>query len=263
MSVRPRGGSRRTSGRRRLGAVAACALALGAGGAQALADDGTPAPPPATTAPAPPPTTPAPPPAASGAVVAERAVAVPQPVAAVARPSAGADVRPTRRPPARASARDLAEATPAARAAASQSVRIVDFAFGPASVTVNVGDTVTWTNEDSAPHTATADDGSFDTGTLGRGQRGSHTFPAAGTVTYYCNVHPSMTGTVVVAGAATAAPDATAAPAAPVPASPAAPAATDTDSALPDTGADVLTVALAGVALLAIGLPLRRRTRPR
>jgi plastocyanin len=62
--------------------------------------------------------------------------------------------------------------TPVARAAASGGVSIQGFAFHPGSMTVNVGDTVTWTNQDSAQHTATANDGSFDTGTLRRGQSG-------------------------------------------------------------------------------------------
>jgi hypothetical protein len=96
--------------------------------------------------------------------------------------------------------------------AANRNVRIADFAFGRASVTVREGDTVTWSNSDEAPHTATADDGSFDTGVMDPGQSASVTFQNAGTYTYFCAIHPSMTARVVVkaagagAGAASDAP---------------------------------------------------------
>ena len=87
--------------------------------------------------------------------------------------------------------------------AADASVSIANFAFAPASVSVNAGDTVTWTNNDAGvPHTATADGGAFNSGTLASGASFSHTFTAAGTFAYHCNIHPSMTGTVVVTGAA-------------------------------------------------------------
>jgi plastocyanin len=92
-------------------------------------------------------------------------------------------------------------ASPAASGAGATStsaVEINDFAFNPATIEVPVGTTVTWTNQDSAPHTATADDGSFDTGRLDQGQRGSVTFDQPGTYTYICTFHPNMKGTVVV-----------------------------------------------------------------
>ena len=88
-----------------------------------------------------------------------------------------------------------------AKAAASTGVTIKDFDFGPASVTINVGDTVTWTNQGPTGHTATANDGAFDTGLLDAGQSGSHTFDTAGTFAYICTPHPNMKGTVVVQGA--------------------------------------------------------------
>jgi len=78
------------------------------------------------------------------------------------------------------------------------SITIQNFAFSPATITVPVGTTVTWTNVDSAPHTATADNGTFDTGRLQQGQSGSYTFAKAGTYTYYCAVHPMMKATIVV-----------------------------------------------------------------
>lgn len=83
----------------------------------------------------------------------------------------------------------------------SASVDIVDFTFGPGSVTITAGGTVTWTNSDSAPHTATGDGGSFDTGTIDSGGSASITFDTPGTYSYICSIHPDMTGTVVVLAA--------------------------------------------------------------
>ncbi|MBV9310358.1 MAG: cupredoxin family copper-binding protein [Solirubrobacterales bacterium] len=79
-------------------------------------------------------------------------------------------------------------------------VTISDFQFGPATITIHVGDTVTWSNSGPSPHTATANGGGFDTGTLNRGQSASHTFQQAGTFAYFCKIHPFMHGTVVVTG---------------------------------------------------------------
>ncbi|MGN6189529.1 MAG: cupredoxin domain-containing protein, partial [Conexibacter sp.] len=89
-----------------------------------------------------------------------------------------------------------------ARAAAASGVTIRDFSFGPRAITVHVGDTVTWTNAGPTAHTATADGGGFDTGTLKAGQRGSHTFTTAGTFAYHCSLHPFMRGSVEVVAAA-------------------------------------------------------------
>jgi plastocyanin len=77
-------------------------------------------------------------------------------------------------------------------------VTVQNFAYSPATLTVKVGDKVTWTNQDSAGHSATADDGSFDTGVLEQGQSGSITFSKAGTYVYHCSVHPNMKATVIV-----------------------------------------------------------------
>jgi plastocyanin len=93
---------------------------------------------------------------------------------------------------------DVASGAQVAHTAASASVSMVDFSFSPASTTVAVGDTVTWHNTGQAPHTATADDGSFDTGTIQPGGSGSHTFNSAGTFSYICTIHPNMHGTVRV-----------------------------------------------------------------
>ena len=80
----------------------------------------------------------------------------------------------------------------------SNAVDITGFAFSPETLTISVGDTVTWTNKESATHTATADGGEFDSGNLGNGDTFSHTFTAAGTYTYYCKIHTSMTATIIV-----------------------------------------------------------------
>jgi plastocyanin len=90
------------------------------------------------------------------------------------------------------------EAAPSGEAAKSEKVQIVEFSYQPDPVVVQVGGKVTWQNEDSAPHTATADDGSFDTGTIEQGKLGSATFKEPGTFTYFCEIHPTMHGTVEV-----------------------------------------------------------------
>lgn len=83
-------------------------------------------------------------------------------------------------------------------AMSKNSVEIKDFAFNPNSLTVKVGDTVTWTNKDVPGHSATADDNSFDTGVLGTNESGAATFDKAGTYTYHCTPHSYMKATVVV-----------------------------------------------------------------
>jgi plastocyanin len=87
---------------------------------------------------------------------------------------------------------------PSGEAERSAKVEIVEYTYDPDPVTVQVGGKVIWLNQDTAPHTATADDGSFDTGTLERGKLKSETFKQAGTYTYFCEIHPTMHGTVEV-----------------------------------------------------------------
>jgi plastocyanin len=89
-------------------------------------------------------------------------------------------------------------ATTTAPAAGGTAVTISGFAFSPASVTVKVGDTVTWTNKDSVPHNVTAADGSFNSGSLAQGASFSFTFQKAGTYTYRCTIHPSMAPATVI-----------------------------------------------------------------
>ena len=80
----------------------------------------------------------------------------------------------------------------------AMTVTIENFSFTPATLEIPVGTTVTFTNQDSVPHTATADDGSFDTGNLDNGASAEVTFDTPGTYTYVCSYHPNMTGTIVV-----------------------------------------------------------------
>jgi plastocyanin len=91
------------------------------------------------------------------------------------------------------------EAEPStATAASTGAIDIADFAFSPEEATVKAGSELTWTNADDAAHTATADDGSFDTGTLKQGDAGNVTLDKPGTYTYFCRFHPFMKGTVEV-----------------------------------------------------------------
>ena len=96
-----------------------------------------------------------------------------------------------------------AVATPAASPAATPAVaggqvRIFNLAYEPATLEVAVGTTVTWTNDDGVPHTATSADGAFDTNTIAAGTTGEVTFDTAGTFDYVCAFHPGMVGTIVV-----------------------------------------------------------------
>ena len=89
--------------------------------------------------------------------------------------------------------------TPAAgKAERSVKVEIANFAYSPDPVRVAEGGKVIWLNNDTLPHTATADDGSFDTGTIDEGKLKSETFKEAGTFTYHCEIHPQMHGTIEV-----------------------------------------------------------------
>lgn len=101
-------------------------------------------------------------------------------------------------PAAEPAASPVAEAPVDDTAASEAAVTIQDFAFDAPTLEIAAGTTVTWTNNDSAPHTATADDGSFDTGSIESGASASVTFDTPGTYTYICSFHPNMTGTIVV-----------------------------------------------------------------
>lgn len=71
-------------------------------------------------------------------------------------------------------------------------------AYAPNPIVLSPGGTVTWTNNDSTAHTATADDGSWNSGTIASGGKYSRTFPSAGTFTYHCTFHRGMVATVTV-----------------------------------------------------------------
>jgi plastocyanin len=86
-----------------------------------------------------------------------------------------------------------------APAAAEVPVDIRDFAYSPNPIEINAGDTVTWTNQDEVPHTATGEDRDvLQSGTIAPGASFSQVFPEAGEFGFFCEFHPNMTGTVVV-----------------------------------------------------------------
>jgi len=87
----------------------------------------------------------------------------------------------------------------AAAAGAGAAIKIVDFNFDPSTITVKAGTTVTWTNSGTAPHTVTADDGSFSSQSLATGGTFQQAFATPGTFAYHCAIHPSMKASVVVA----------------------------------------------------------------
>lgn len=181
-------------------------------------------------------------------------------------------LRVRRRPPRKArpadSARPRREQSirrkPRAHAASDPGVTISDFKFTARTVTVHAGQKITWTNDGPSSHTATAKDGSFNTGVLKKGASASHTFTRPGTYTYFCQIHPFMHGTVIVLSAVTT----PAASHTPGPAKTQPSAATTTTPAkaadassratLPFTGLNVITVALVGFLLAGLGLILRR-----
>lgn len=87
---------------------------------------------------------------------------------------------------------------PSGDAARAEKVSIAEFAYDPDPVTIEEGGKVIWVNRDSAPHTATAEDGSFDTGTIETDKLESESFKQPGTYTYFCEIHPDMRGSVEV-----------------------------------------------------------------
>jgi plastocyanin len=121
--------------------------------------------------------------------------------------SGGATTAPTAAASAEPSVAASAEASaPSAAAAACEkssgagevSVAIEGFAFDPADIQATVGQTITFSNGDSAPHTATLDDGSCTTPNIAEGASDGLVFNAAGTYPFHCNVHPDMKGTITI-----------------------------------------------------------------
>jgi plastocyanin len=79
-------------------------------------------------------------------------------------------------------------------AATSVEVKIDNFSFGPQTLTVSLGTTVTWTNRDDIPHTVVSTDGGFKSKVRDTNEKFSYTFTAPGTYSYFCSLHPKMTG---------------------------------------------------------------------
>jgi LPXTG-motif cell wall-anchored protein len=144
-----------------------------------------------------------------------------------------------------------------AAATSTSSVTIRDFEFDPKDITVSVGTTVTWTNQGPTAHTATADDGTFDTGNLVKNASGSYKFTKAGKYAYHCTPHPYMKATVTV----------TASGGSSAPGDSSSNNSSNNDSgnsskgssSLPHTGLQIASFVLAGLALLSGGMSLRRR----
>ena len=78
-------------------------------------------------------------------------------------------------------------------------VTIRNNAFSPTSLAIRQGDTVVFHNDDGVTHTATLDSGERDTGNIAAGKSGEFSLPTPGSLRYHCKIHPSMTGTIVVA----------------------------------------------------------------
>ena len=93
---------------------------------------------------------------------------------------------------------DISFTTLSAGGPTTFNVSISGSTFLPATTTAHVGDIIRWTNNDGIPHTVTADGGAFNSGTLNTSSIFSFTATATGTFTYHCNIHPSMTGTVII-----------------------------------------------------------------
>jgi plastocyanin len=82
--------------------------------------------------------------------------------------------------------------------ASTAEVKIDNFSFGPAAITVSVGTTVTWINRDDIPHTVVSTDKVFKSKVLDTDEKFSFTFTKPGEYPYFCSIHPKMTGEVVV-----------------------------------------------------------------
>jgi len=135
-------------------------------------------------------------------------------------------------------------------------VSIKDFAFNPSNTTIAPGTTVTWVNNDQTAHTATANNGAFDSGTLQPGQSYSFTFDKPGTYAYHCEIHPDMTATVTVSGAsgsASGSASASSSGSVSPSASPTASATTSPGKPLPSSGGPSSLGVVAALALVAFG----------
>ena len=92
----------------------------------------------------------------------------------------------------------LSAATPDDKSASEVAVKIDNFSFSPATVTVPVGTTIRWTNRDDIPHTVVSDDKTFKSKPLDTDEQFAYTFTKPGTYSYFCSIHPRMTAKIVV-----------------------------------------------------------------
>jgi len=99
-----------------------------------------------------------------------------------------------------AAALTLAAAAPAAAPPNAAAVHIQNFRFGPQTLTIPAGTTVTFVNDDEEPHNVTAVDHSYRSPILNPGARFTHQYAAPGDYPYFCALHPHMTGHIVVTG---------------------------------------------------------------
>lgn len=83
-------------------------------------------------------------------------------------------------------------------APAGTEVKIDNFSFTPQAITVKAGTTITWTNHDDIPHTVVSDEKLFKSKTLDTDDKFSITLTKPGTYSYFCSIHPKMTGTIIV-----------------------------------------------------------------
>lgn len=133
-----------------------------------------------------------------GDAAAGTAAPTSQVAAATPTPSPMPTPKPKPTPAAAKAAKAQPKSTPAPAPAGTVMLTIKNFVFSPNVLTIKLGQTIEVVNLDTAPHTATADDGSFDSGTLAEGQRFTFTPKARGTFTYICDIHQYMTGTIKV-----------------------------------------------------------------
>lgn len=156
-------------------------------------------------------------------------------------------------------------------------VAMRDIEFVPKKIGIDVGDTVTWRNEDSVDHNAIADDGSFESGNFGEGETFSATISEAGTIPYVCTLHSGMKGTIVAGGGSGesgsgggsgdestgsgtsdgSGDDPLISPDAPSGVGSGTSAEASGDSSLPTTGSDGIWLAIAGAWLLGVGAAIR------
>lgn len=147
-----------------------------------------------------------------------------------------------------------------AKASASKTVSVGDNFYTPVTISISVGDTVTWTNDGAAQHSATADDGSFDTGIFNSGQSRSETFTSAGNIPYFCTVHgQAQSGTIKVLAASGGGGGGGSSSSGSEAAAVASPGAAGSSTSLPATGFAAIGLAVIGMALLAGGSLIRHR----